>query len=52
MGQMVGITHGCIHEAKLDLCLNFMYVSPGNVGLSATCVCFQGLCDWLCAAFF
>ena len=33
MGQMVGITHVSIHEAKFDLCLNFMYSSPGNVGL-------------------
>ena len=32
MGQMVGITHVSIHEAKFDLCLNFMYISPGNVG--------------------
>ena len=52
MAQMVGITHVTIHEAKFDLCLNFMYISPGNVGLSTTCVCFQGLCDRLCVAFF
>ena len=32
MGQMVGITHVSIREAKFDLCLNFMYISPGDVG--------------------
>ena len=32
MVEMVGITHVSIHEAKFDLCLNLMYVSPGNVG--------------------
>ena len=31
MGQMVGITHVSLHEAKFDLCLNFMYISPDNV---------------------
>ena len=49
---MVGITHVSVHEAKFDLCLNLMYISPGNVGLSTTCVCFQGLCDRSCVAFF
>ena len=52
MGQMVGITYVSIHEANFDLRLNFMYVSPGNVGLSTTGVCFQELCDRLCQGFF
>ena len=52
MGQMVGITHVSIREAKFDPCLNLMYVSPGSAGLSTTCVCFQGLCDLSCVAFF
>ena len=47
MGQMVGITHVSIHKAKFDLCLNFMYISPGNVGF----VHHMRLCSVACSVF-